>query len=88
MKKSKKAFQLTPPAQGKDEDGWLFFDYSNLTQSQTAKIYKDLSHRLMRMHSAGANHILRKDNNKVFEIAFFLREVAERIKKNYPDSDY
>lgn len=84
---AKKKKQLYPRASFTDSDGHKHY-YDNLTAGQMAKILDDMGHRLLDLHGAGANHISRKDNNELFEVSFFLKECAERIKTKYPSSDY
>lgn len=64
--------KLYPKAKFTDSDGWKHY-YENLTPDQMSKILDDMAHRLMNLHSVGANHISRKDNNELFECSFFFK---------------
>ena len=70
-----------------DEDGKKYY-YDQLSPKFMASILEDMGHRLLDLHSKGANHISRHDNNKVFEMGFGLQEIADRIKNHYPTTDY
>lgn len=74
--------KLYPKKVGKNND-WNLFAYDIAKSSELSKIYDDMANRLMQLHSHGAEFISRKDNNKVFEMAFSLKYMAERIKENY-----
>lgn len=74
--------KLYPKKVGKNDD-WNLFDYDINKSSELSKIYDDMANRLMQLHSHGANFISRKDNNEVFEMAYSLKYIAERIKENY-----
>ena len=54
-----------------------------MTKDEAVKEYRKLSRKLFSMQSKAANHISRKDNNRVFNTAIWLNDVAERIKVEY-----
>jgi ribosomal protein S25 len=74
--------KLYPQKCGKIDD-WTLFNYDIKKEKELSKIYDDMAHRLMQLHSEGANFISRKDNNEIFEIAYSLKHIAERIKEKY-----
>lgn len=61
---------------------------SVMTKTEAAKEYRKIARKLLRLHSSAANHISRKDNNAVFDLSFYLSDVAKRILDGYSDLDY
>lgn len=59
-----------------------------MTKREAVKAYKKIARKLERLHSDAADHISRLDNNRVFEISFYLRQVAKRINEKYEDTNY
>ena len=58
------------------------------TAEEAAREYRRVAKRLERLQLSASNFISRADNNQVFEVAWWLREVAKRIKRGYPRTDY
>lgn len=54
-----------------------------MTKKQAVKSYLKIYRELRNLHSEASEHISRKDNNRQFEISFELREIANRILKEY-----
>lgn len=87
MAKKKPPQKKYPRVSFVDADGKKHY-YDQVSPKFMAQILDDMGSRLLDLHSKGSNHISRKDNNQIFDIGFFLQEVAERIKTHYPSSDY
>jgi hypothetical protein len=76
--------KLYPKKVVKDnEDNWDLYNYEIKKSKELSAIYKDMAHRLMQLHSVGSNFISRQDNNEVFEMAYSLRYMSERIADKY-----
>lgn len=54
-----------------------------ITRKKAVVHYKRIARELDALHSEASNHISRQDNNRVFEISRFLRDVSSRIKQEY-----
>lgn len=87
MAKKKAPQKKYPRVSFVDDEGKKYY-YGDLSPKFMSTILEDMGHRLLDLHGKGANHISRRDNNEVFEMSFRLREIAERIKNHYPDTDY
>jgi len=61
---------------------------SPVRRREAAQAYKRIARELGRLQTAAAEHISRRDNNQIFEIEHWLMDVAERIAKGYPETDY
>lgn len=57
-------------------------------QKKFAKIFKQIGKDLLALNVPASSVISRADNNQCFEIGWYLQEIAERIKKGYPDTNY
>jgi hypothetical protein len=57
-------------------------------QRKYAAEYKRIGRRLKQLDVEACRVISRKDNRQVFEIAYFLIDVGERIKRGYDVTEY
>jgi hypothetical protein len=57
-------------------------------QRRAAARLKRVARELKRFQTQECQSVSRQDNNQIFEIDFFLRHVADRIKAGYDDTDY
>lgn len=59
-----------------------------MTKRKAVRVLRRIAKKLHGIQVPAAPHISRKDNNQVFEIAFYLEAVAKRIEEGYPDTNY
>lgn len=53
------------------------------TKNQAVRAYMKIAKKLHELQVGACRHISREDNNKLFEISFFVEKVAERIENEY-----
>lgn len=57
-------------------------------QRNAVAAYKRIARELLRLQVDACRHISRRDNNDLFEVAFFVKDVASRMKTGYKSTDY
>lgn len=64
-----------------------------MTKEEAAAEYRAISEKLDGLQVAASKHISRKDNNAMFELMYYFKDVAKRIETEYanhlgPGTDY
>ena len=59
-----------------------------MKKKEVVKAYRKIAKKLDKLQVDACLHISRKDNNQIFEISYFLQDVAKRIEDEYSQSEY
>lgn len=61
-------------------------EFGDYTKKQAVTAYMEIALKLHDLQVGACRHISRADNNRLFEMAFFIANVADRIEKEYKEA--